>query len=82
MGARIPDEKPELPLSVVYIWELHRSIRFSLIPDDNDNYSLMPRNPINSMEVESYTRQAGLDLSRLEFDAILAIDAIFEKYRG
>lgn len=81
MGANIPDDTPDIPGSVAYIWELHKSIRFSTIPSD-DGWSLMPREPINAREIECYLDRSGLELSRAEFDAILAIDAIFEKYRG
>ena len=81
MGANIPSDTPEMPESIAYVWELHRSIRFSVIPSD-DKYSLMPREPLTCMELSCYLDRAGLDLDRQEFDAILAIDAIFEKYRG
>jgi len=81
MGAKIPSDTPLLPGSIAYIWELHKSVRFSLILAD-DKYSLMPREPINARELECYLGQAGLELNRVEFDAILAIDATYEKYRG
>ena len=81
MGANIPEKQAELPISIAYLWELHKSIRFSSIPSDN-NHSLMPRETLTCAEISSYLEQCGLELNRCEFDAILAIDSIFEKYRG
>lgn len=82
MGAKLPlTEEPEIPKSVAYLWELHKSVRFSLIPD-NEKLSLMPRDPITIRDLIAYIDQSGLRLNREEIDAILAIDAIFEKYRG
>ena len=81
MGADIPDDTPKLPESVAYLWELHKSIRFSVVPS-SDRYFLMPRPPLTILEISEYLDRFGIDLEQQEFDVILSIDAIFEKHRG
>ena len=81
MGAHIPGEEPELPGSISYLWDLHKAIRFSVVPSD-EGFSIMPREMLNYREVAAYQRQSGITLSFAEISAIMSVDSIFEKFRG
>tara|TARA_R110000803_G_scaffold174107_1_gene236731 strand:- start:451 stop:708 length:258 start_codon:yes stop_codon:yes gene_type:complete len=83
MGADIPDNSVDMPLSVSYLWELHRDIRFSLFKDvkDGDTINVLsPRESLSLGGVIQYAKYMGLDLNRTEIGAIMSIDSIYDRY--
>ena len=80
MGASIPDDEPDLPMGLSYIWELHKTLRFAVVPGDG-GLSLMPREPLNYREISAYLYETGLSLNSQEIGVIMSIDSIFEKFR-
>ena len=80
MGAKVPSDSVELPTTMAYLWELHKSARFSVVPSD-EGQSLMAREPLSYKEVSAYLYESGLTLNSQEIGVIMSIDSIFEKYR-
>jgi hypothetical protein len=80
MGAKIPNDEPDLPASLSYLWELHKTLRFAVVPM-NEGLSLIPREPLNYREISAYLFESGLTLNTDEIGVIMSIDSIFEKFR-
>ena len=78
MGADIPESEDEIPEELKYLYEVFMGVRFSRIPSDN-GFSLMARESIGYNEIEFYSKHSGVDLELWEIDALLSLNAIFDK---
>jgi hypothetical protein len=83
MGADIPDDTVDMPQSMAYLWDLHREIRFSLIPGNTDGVKtnlLSPRESLTLVSVIKYVEYTGLNLNKAEISAIMSLDSIYNRY--
>lgn len=78
MGADIPENETELPEQLIYLYNIFKSIRFSRIPNE-EGFSLMARESIGYNEIDFYSKNSGLDFEMWEIDALLSLNAIFDK---
>ena len=83
MGADIPDDTVDMPQAMAYLWDLHREIRFSLIPSNTDGVKtnlLSPRESLTLESVIKYAEYTGLNLNKAEISAIMSLDSIYNRY--
>ena len=78
MGADIPESEYDIPEQLRYLFEIFKNVKFSKVPND-DGFSLVSRGSISYNEVNNYSRLSGLNFEHWEVDALLSLDAIFEK---
>ena len=80
MGADIPDNSVSLPDSLGYLWDLHREIRFSLVLNEDGEKALSQRESITLPSLMAYSDFMGLTLTKIEINAIMSIDSIFDRH--
>lgn len=68
MGADIPEKEAVFPDAVMYLWEVHKDL------------SMTAKDSVSMDTVINYTKHIGLDLGRIELNAITMLDLIFRKY--
>lgn len=81
MGANVEVEEVTLPKSLVYIWELHKSLRFSEILEDGEPV-LSPRQPLSFNDILAYLSYNQLTLSEQEIGVIMSIDSTYDRFAG
>ena len=64
-----------MPKKLAYIFSLFKELRFSRTPPNN----LQPRSALTFADLNAYQQLTNFNLSSLEIDTILSIDAIFNK---
>ena len=78
MGAEIQEDEHELPTELRYLYDVFMGVRFSRIPTDN-GFSLMARDSLSYNDIDFYSKRSGFDFELWEVDAILSLNAIFDK---
>lgn len=68
---------PECPLIFAGVFEKYRELKF-IQRETGDNITVYPREMINWADIIAYKAATGQDISMLEADLIMRIDAIFE----
>ena len=69
----------EPPVGLLYLWELHKSMRFSSILKDGD-IVLFPRPSLSFRELLAYLSCRSLTLNSQEIDVIMSIDSTYERF--
>ena len=79
MGANVQVDEVEPPVGLLYLWELHKSMRFSSILKDGE-IALFPRQQLSFRELSSYLGCRSLSLNSQEIDVIMSIDSTYERF--
>lgn len=78
MGVALPQQKCEMPKQLSYLFDIYMSMRFSKVPND-EGFSLMAKDKITNYDIAFYSKNSGLDFELWEIDALMSLDATFEK---
>lgn len=81
MGADIPEDECKLPEQVRYLFDLFMQLRFSRIPN-NEGFSLMARESLSFSDIHYNSQLTGLELESHEIEALMSLNAIFDKHSG
>jgi len=68
---------PDCPVLFLDVFEKYRELKF-MQRDDGDRVILIPREPIKWADIKDYKDVTGRDISHLETELIMSLDAIFE----
>lgn len=68
---------PECPLIFAGVFEKYRELKF-IQRETGDTITVYPREMINWADINAYKAATGQNVSMLEADLIMRIDAIFE----
>lgn len=71
------DDTPNLPALFVAVWDKYRGVKF-IQRDDGESLVLCPRDIIKWQDLVAYKAVTGDEISLLESELIMGIDAIFE----
>ena len=90
MGAMPKPDAVELPISISYLYDAYRQVKFSRILNANydiddaqsPKFLLIARTVLNYIELEAYSRVSEMNLQHWEIETMLSIDGIFEHSRG
>lgn len=72
-----PRESPEMPAAMLPVYAKYKRIRFGRMIGD-EAVTLIPRRPLQFAELAAYSQITGDEITPLEVDVIMSIDAIFE----
>jgi hypothetical protein len=81
MGAIVDEPVNVIPEQVRYLFDLFMQLRFSRIPND-DGFGLMARGSLSFSDIHYNSQLTGLELEKYEVDALMSLNAIFDKYSG
>lgn len=79
MGAELPEQQEELPQQVAYLFDTFKKIKFARIPNDDNGFSLASKGEISYNEINIYSKLTGLEFEAFEVEALLSLEAIFER---
>jgi hypothetical protein len=78
MGADIQSDESEMPESLRYLFDVFMKLKFSRVPNE-DGVLLVAREVLDCHHIDFYSKHTGLDFEWWEVEAILSLDAIFER---
>lgn len=72
-----PPEGPKCPFDLFGAMEIYRELKFAA-HDNGDSITLHPRGPVTWRDIAAYKEATGRNVSALEVELVMGIDAIFE----